>query len=604
MAELLNKSDMITGVVTNLVEDGVKTLWNKVKKYFKDEDIKEDIDLGISYEKYLKQTQQKYGMIKTILYNKIPQPLLSFYVCAELIYDNEKINSELVTNVTKIGNKIIITGTGGLGKSTMLKYFFLNAIDFTEYVPVMIELRSLNSQCGEDLSIKKAIYRALVDNGFCLEEEYFEYSLNQGGYLILLDGFDELNRENEAIVGENIKSFADKYYNNHFILSSRPKDEFISWNDYTELQSLPLSKEQAISLVSKLQVDENVKEKFINALNFGLYDKYESFAQNPLLLTIMFMTFQNHASMPEKLNEFYEQAFLVLFNMHDATKDFFKRDIRTKLGVEDFKLIFSYVCFKSYFSDVFEFSDVTLNAYLTQAQKKFPQIIFQISDFQEDLTQSVCMLIKEGLIYHFAHRSFQEYFAAIYTCKLTDDIQSKLLTARIKESASVLSDDFFKMLFDFQSEKVNKIIFVPGIRKFKELYEEYGFSMNLLIKLFSGINFHKLRGTEKYSTSLKIKDDYICRTCLLVSRLNGLPFTETLYEEKDKEIYNKLHLEREVSNYISLNFEKLKDFLSDDEIIYSVRWYKEHIKGLLQFLQKYDTTLMPKRKVQSILEEL
>ena len=83
-----------------------------------------------------------------------------------------------------------------------------------------------------------------------------------------------------------------------------------------------------------------------------------------------------------------------------------------------------------------------------------------------------------------------------------------------------------------------------------------------------------------------------------------MPFTETLYEEKDKEIYNKLHLEREVSNYISLNFEKLKDFLSDDEIIYSVRWYKEHIKGLLQFLQKYDTTLMPKRKVQSILEEL
>lgn len=604
MLELINKSDVVTGVVTNLVEDGVKSFWNKVKKYFKDEEIKEGIDLGISYEKYLKQTRQKYGMIKTILYNKIPQPLLSFYVCAELLYNNDIIDTELVTNVTEIGHKLILTGTGGLGKSTMLKYFFLNAIESTEYVPVMIELRSLNSQCGGDLSIKKAIYKALDDNGFSLEEEYFEYSLNQGGYLILLDGYDELNRENEAIIGESIKSFADKYCNNHFILSSRPKDEFISWNDFVELQSQPLNKEQAITLISKLQVEENVKDKFIDAINLDLFEKYNSFAQNPLLLTIMFMTFQNHASMPEKLNEFYEQAFLVLFNMHDATKDFFKRDIRSKLGVEDFKLIFSYVCFKSYLSDVFEFSDVTLNNYLIQAQKKFPQITFQISDFQEDLTQSVCMLIKEGLIYHFSHRSFQEYFAAIYTCKLTDDVQTKLLTARIKESASVLSDDFFKMLFEFQSEKVNKIILVPGVKKLQEEYKKYGFSMELLTRLFSGINFRKSMKSDEYNTSLLIKDDYVCRTCLLATKLNTLPINELLNDDKDKEIYEKLYRNGNTSYSMSFEFEELRKYLSDEEILHSVRWYKNHIDALMQFLQKYDTGLMPKRKVQSILEEL
>lgn len=251
-----------------------------------------------------------------------------------------------------------------------------------------------------------------------------------------------------------------------------------------------MTKEQAISLIRKLKFDENIKNKFISELDEILYSKYQSFAQNPLLLTIMFMTYQNHAAMPEKLNEFYEQAFLTLFNMHDATKDFFKRDIRTGLGAEDFKLIFSYICFKSYFSDVFEFSDVTLNEYLTQAKKKFPNITFQISDFQEDLTHSVCMLIKDGLVYHFAHRSFQEYFAALYTCKLTDDIQSKLLSARIKESKSVLSDNFFSMLFELQSEKLNKILFVPVINKLQELYENLGFSVELLSKLFTGIGIN------------------------------------------------------------------------------------------------------------------
>ena len=604
MNTLLDRGSIATDVATNLIEDAIKSGWAKVKQYFKDEDIKEDINLGIAYEKYLKQTKQKYGMIKTILYNKIPQSLLSFYVCAELKYNNDEINTELVTNVTDIGNKVIITGTGGLGKSTMLKYFFLNAIDYTELIPVMIELRSLNSQSGTDLSIKNAIYKALCDNGFNLEKQYFEYSLNEGGYLILLDGFDELNRENKAVIGESMKTFADKYHNNHFIVSSRPLEEFISWNDFTELQSQPLKKEQAISLISKLQFDENVKNKFIDALNLDLFNKYESFAQNPLLLTIMFMTYQNHASMPEKLNEFYEQAFLVLFNMHDATKDFFKRDIRTGLGVEDFKLIFSYICFKSYFADIFEFSDVTLNDYLTQAQKKFPQITFQISDFQEDLTQSVCMLIKDGLIYHFSHRSFQEYFAAIYTCKLTDDIQSKLLSARIKESPSVLSDDFFTMLFEFQSEKVNKIVLIPGIKKLQEYYNNFGFSMELLTKLFSGISFHKFANSDAYGTSLRIKDDYVCRICLLTKKLNNLQTTQTSVDDKDKEIIAKLKKDGNSTYSMSYEFEYLHNYLTDEEILYSVRWYKKDVDVLLQFLQKYDVSSISKRKVQSILDEL
>ena len=577
----IDNNEVATGVVTNLVEDGVKSVWDKVKKYFKDETAKLGIDLGIAYEKYLKQTSQKYGLIKTILYNKIPQELMSFYICSNLKHNDALIDTDTITNITGFGHKILITGTGGLGKSTMFKYLFLNAINNTDYIPVMIELRSLNSKSGAELSIKNAIYKSLCDNGFSLEEDYFEYSLNQGGYIILLDGFDELRRENEYVIGEDIKSFSNKYNKNYFLVSSRPTEEFISWNDFIELQTQPLNKTQAISLISKLKVDTIVKEKFIRELNSVLFKKYESFARNPLLLTIMFMTFQNHASMPEKLNEFYEQAFLVLFNMHDATKDFFKRDIHSGLGVEDFKLIFSYICFKSYFSDVFEFSDVTLNEYLIQAQKKFPEITFQISDFQEDLTQSVCMLVKDGLTYHFSHRSFQEYFAANYTCKLTDTVQSKLLTARIKESSSVLYDDFFNMLFEFQSEKVNKIILIPGIKKLKALYDKFGYSMELLSTLFSGVSFSISSDSEKYTTSLLIKDNYICRTCLLARMLNNLPSNRIENDEKDREIFDKLNLAPRRHIVKKYDFADLKTMLSDEEILHSVRWYKDHVVFLL-----------------------
>ena len=133
------------------------------------------------------------------------------------------------------------------------------------------------------------------------------------------------------------------------------------------------------------------------------------------------------------------------------------------MGCEDFKHVFAYLCFKSYFNGEFEFTEGRLRYYLQQAKDKLSRIKFSIEDFQEDLTMSVCMLVKEGLVYRFSHRSFQEYFAAWYTCKLTDDIQAKLLSNWIKESDSIFSDSYFQMLFDLQSEKVNKIVLCPKI---------------------------------------------------------------------------------------------------------------------------------------------
>ena len=48
---------------------------------------------------------------------------------------------------------------------------------------------------NKDISIYRAVYQTLSDNGFTLADEYYKYSLEKGGYIILLDGFDEVNRD-------------------------------------------------------------------------------------------------------------------------------------------------------------------------------------------------------------------------------------------------------------------------------------------------------------------------------------------------------------------------------------------------------------------------
>ena len=268
--------------------------------------------------------------------------------------------------------------------------------------------------------------------------------------------------------------------------------------------------------------------------------------------------------------------------------------------------------FKSYFNGEFQFSESRIRFYIQQAKEKFDRFNFTVENFQEDLTQSVCMLVKEGGTYRFSHRSFQEYFAAWYTCKLVDDVQAKLLLNWIQESDSVFSDSYFTMLFDLQSEKVNKIILCPILKEVKKLYLQYGFSIDLLNILFKGMKFTKrLNGEEmRYSTSLTIKNQYLCYGLMLNNRLNMFPYSDNndkqekqIFEKMEKYMVNKNH--KRNARSLSATFDEVLEVLKPEELLKHLEWFQNQIEFAIQIVEKYDDRkISRKKKVSTILEEL
>ena len=600
----MDNNKILTDVTTTLIKDAISTGWDKVKKFFKDLDAQQAIQYNTAYTNYLANTYDKNGKIKTLIYRRVPKELYSFYECIGVECDGKIIDTSSITRLIEESNKIIITGTGGIGKSILFRHLFLNTVDTTAYIPVLIELRKFNAFEIKDISLYDAIYQSLCENGFRLEKEYFEASLKEGGYIILLDGFDEINRDKVSRVTSEVKSLSDKYNENKFLISSRPTDNFIGWNDFSEMTALPLTKEHALSLISKIEFDESVKTTFYNALKTSLFGRYESFASNPLLLTIMLLTFNNHASIPEKLNDFYEEAFSTLFNMHDATKDCYVRDIRSKLGCEDFKTIFAYICFKSYFAGEFEFSESRLRGYIQSAKEKFTSLQFSVDDFQEDLTLSVCMLIKDGLDYRFAHRSFQEYFAAWYTCKITDELQQKLLSSWLGESNAVVTDEYLSMLFNLQSEKVNKIILCPGIKKLKKIHDDKGFTIDLLEILFKGISINPVsrEGKTHYSIALVIKDRYLCNVAQMTCRLNHYRYAQE--DARDDALARQI--KRKLPSRENLwSFSEVTGIVSTEELLENLSWFEHQYQFCISILQQNaDNKALHKKKVASIIDEL
>lgn len=603
MSDELNVNKITAEVITDFGKTITSNIWGSIKKYAKDVKNKDQIDYGYAFDEYLQTSFNKYCKIKTLLYRHEPKDLYSFYECIGVRFNDVKIDTCSVKNITEIGHNIIITGTGGIGKSTMMKHFFLNCIAEESYIPVLVELRSFNDKDIKDISIIDTIFETITNGRFSLEKEYFLYSLESGCYLILFDGYDEVKQNITEKITKEITGLCSKYPYNYYIVSSRPTDEFIGWTDFIELKSLSLTKEQALSLIEKLEYDIDVKQSFYKQLDDILYDKYITFASNPLLLTIMLLTFENRAAIPDKLNEFYEQAFSALYNVHDATKGAYKRDIKCGLGYEDFKMVFAYICFKSYFRSQYEFTESSLMDYINQAKLKLNKD-FCCEHYKEDLVKSVCMLIRDGLNFKFSHRSFQEYFAALYTCKLTDDVQKKLVTSWLKNGGRGYKDNYINMLFDLQTEKCNKIILLPGLKILKKKYEEVSGSIpKLMLEIFEALDIHKANDRDKIS--FFVKDSYIMTILSLAANYNNYSYSGVEVESDLVKILDKYRDKEAESDHEIFDFNELITYGVYDDVAMKCVWFKEQVEFSLSL---YDTlskkTLGNKRNISAILQDL
>ena len=227
----IDNEELMTNIAISVAETSLKNAWSGITKFFKDLSAKDAIRYKTAYERYLINTKSRNSKIKTIIYRSVPKDIYSFYICIGVCFNGKTIDTENINNLLDVGNKFIITGTGGIGKSILFKHLFLNTIQETNFIPVLLELRAFNIYDSKDISVYEAIYKSLCDNGFELSEEYFEYSMKEGAYIIFFDGYDEVNRDKVEKITSEIKSLCEKYNDNRYFVSSRPSDEFIGWNE-------------------------------------------------------------------------------------------------------------------------------------------------------------------------------------------------------------------------------------------------------------------------------------------------------------------------------------------------------------------------------------
>ena len=367
---------------------------------------------------YLAANYAKCETLKTLLNRNDPVALEDCFVAPDFNLKEEIISSrDFLNRVNQSGGKVVVTGLAGSGKSVFLKYSFRRVIEEGHsYYPIFFELRVLNRLPAKNGILFSEIFQSIKSCCESLTRAQFNHGLKRGAFYFLLDGFDELKQEIREQVSSEIKELARNHHRCAIIVTSRPSDEFVSWEGFSEAKLLPFDLEKAVEYISRLRFDEEKKREFLEDLQGGLFEKNSDFLSNPLLSAMMLLTYDSFGEIPEKRHIFYSKCFDVLAREHDASKGRYKRELFSNLNMDQLEQVFMFFCAFSYAEQQFSFNEELMEKYVGDAVSSCgadSEIATVIRDFRESI--SIMELV--GLTYEFAHRSFQEYFYAKFVVR-------------------------------------------------------------------------------------------------------------------------------------------------------------------------------------------
>lgn len=296
---------------------------------------------------------------------------------------------------------------------------------------------------------------------FSLDREYVAKALDAGHFILFLDGFDEVIHEKRSDVTQFIQDFTKNFGKNAVLVTSRPDPGLEGWQQFSLFQVAPLTIDQARSLVEKLSFDNDIKSKFLLDLRADLFGKHRSFLSNPLLLSIMLLSYGQSATIPNKLTVFYNQAYEALYERHDTLKDGFRRKRLTPLDIQDFARLFSAFCLLAFDKRKLEFTHTEALEYIEKSEEIIGLDVLK-DNYLNDLIQAVCLLVQDGLSIVYSHRSFQEYFAARFISEARSDVQERLIK---KYSSQILMDNVMSMLHEMRPEAVEQYYIVPALNE-------------------------------------------------------------------------------------------------------------------------------------------
>ena len=498
---------MISGVVTEIYKKIYETA--EKKRHASKAEIEN------ASHKYDKNYRERHGQLKVFCVGmREPISLDNVYVAVQFLnqhtasrysspedveqafrernrrpFDSTSDERQDGTQVANSKQYLMLLGGPGVGKSTFLRKVGLEALkgkngNFEhKCIPVFLELKRFTEA---QIDIETLIAREFEICSYPHPELMTDAALKSGKLLILFDGLDEVPTSNVDNVIRKIADFVDLYSQNRFIASCRIAAYKGGFTRFTEVEMADFDDPQIQTYIKNWfdstpdpnlhQLDESMQtaDRCWTMLNASEHSATKELAQNPLLLTLLCMVYDNSQNFQRNRASLYEDALNIFLREWLAEKRVRRDDsVSQYLDIADEKRMLSEIAAKN-----FETNRLFFNK---------DELITQIRKFGEGNANTPqtfnapkildTILIDQGLFvervrdsYSFSHLTFQEYLTANYIVRDTRSIKGLtkkhlhnkqwrevfLLTSGLMHEA----DDLLKAM----EVKAAKVIDTPGLK--------------------------------------------------------------------------------------------------------------------------------------------
>lgn len=468
---------METIIATTILESIGKRLYNLFEDVVKGFKMDNDVNLTkitSHFKRYLNDMVEKYSYINTLVLRNNRKKLIDLYQPLTIsIKDDGKLREEKIVgypnNLLNEYPKLLITDTAGMGKSTMSRRMYLDVIYNNYGIPLFIELRRISE--------KHTIFQDILEQVSGLNKEFdfvlLKELLKKGGFIIFLDGYDEIPSKNKSFVTDNIQQLVDNAPRNKYVITSRPEDGLAYFGAFQKARIKPLEKREAYELLRRYDGNGEVSKRLIDILDTGAFESISEFLKNPLLTSLLFIAFEYKQTIPLRKHIFYAQVIDAYFQSHDLTKGGgYMHEKKSGLDVDDFNKIMRRIGYECMRIQQVEFDKNEFLEIIEKAKSAYPTIEFKASDLFEDLEHSVPLFCVDGVLHRWVHKSIQEYYASMYLSRDLNDIKGKVLDT-IYNSEKILS--YYNVLDLFSDIDNNSFILHflnPTLSKYVNFYNE------------------------------------------------------------------------------------------------------------------------------------
>lgn len=426
-----------------------------------------------NFEKYLSQRYEKFSVIDTLVFPNKQTAFDTLYEPLTVTCEEQKEKRARVKidgypkNFLPKYFRIVLEDTAGMGKSTITKKLFRSAVEAKAGIPILIELRQLNK--ANDILTE--IKNQLSPIGKSFSENLILHILEEGGFIFIFDGYDEISNNDKDFVIKNLHDFIQKANNNYFLITSRPENSLSSFGDFQKFRIEPLKKSESHNLIRRYDKYNHkpIAAKLIQALKKNKEGSINEFLSNPLLVSLLFKSFDFKKDIPIKKTQFYRQVYDALFESHDLTKEgYLKRKKYSKLHIDDFERVLRYVGFFTFKENKVEYEVSYILKIIENVQTYLPELSFKASDLLKDLLETVPLFKKEGLNVKWSHKSLQEYFAAKFLWVDAKDKQEQILKKIYSELSAFRFDNLIDLFYELDPQTLESTFLYWLLLDFKD----------------------------------------------------------------------------------------------------------------------------------------